>query len=117
MSDDKQTKDIGSIKTLLRVLSKHYDVLASAGSDKTLLKDYFALLKFLRSARGAEIDRIFFRTTTQLPKSAQSQPQFNDSDIANFSIEQLEKFLNDEGTPRKFLERIAIHRFNVPVGS
>lgn len=118
MLDDIQTKDdIGSIKTLLKVLSKHYDILVSAGSDKTLLKEYSALLKFLRSMKREEFDRIFSRTSARLPKLPQSQPQFDDSEIVNFSIAQLDNLINEEGTSRKLLERIAIHRFNVPAGS
>ena len=117
MSDRKYTKGSDSIRTLLKVLSKQYDVLNSAGSSQTLLKDYSALVKFLRSARKDDIERIFFRTTTPVPKSAQSELQYSDSELYDLSIDELDKLINDEATPRTFLERIAIHRFRVPRGS
>ena len=117
MSDDKHAKNAGGITTLLKVLSKHYNILVSTGSDQAFLKNYSALLKFLRSAKREDINHIFFRPTALVQKLAQSEPKFTDSDIANFSIEELEKLLNDNATPRKFLERIAIHRFKVPQGS
>ncbi len=117
MSDGKYTKGSGSIRTLLKVLAKQYDVLNSAGSSQTLLKDYSALVRFLRSARKDEIERIFSRTTKPVPKSAQSELQHSDSDLYDLSIDELDKLINDEATPRTFLERIAIHRFRVPRGS
>ena len=72
MSDRKRTRGSRSIRTLLKVLSKHYDVLVSAGSDQPLLKDYSTLVRFLKSAKRDEIERIFSDTTTILPKPVQS---------------------------------------------
>ena len=117
MPGGKYTKGSGSIRTLLRVLSKQYDALNSAGSSQSLLKDYSALIRFLRSARKDEIERVFSRTTTPVPKSAQAELQYSDSHLCDLSIDELDKLINDEATPRTFLERIAIHRFRVPRGS
>jgi hypothetical protein len=106
-----------SIRSLLKVLASQYDVLASAQCDEGVLKDYAALLRYLRSARKEDIDRIFSDTPNLLSKLDSEAPRPADADLHNISLEEAEKLAIDETTPRKYLERIAIYRFNIPKGS
>lgn len=115
MTDPNQPDN--RIARLLLVLAKHRDLLAASGSDETLLKNFSALLKFLRSAKPEERNRIFFSSPKTVKKPLQAHPEFSDEEISNMPVERLEKLINEPAIPRKFLERIAIHRFKVPRGS
>lgn len=106
-----------SIRSLLKVLASQYDVLASAQCEESVLKDYAGLLRYLGSARKEDIDRIFSDTPNLFSKLATEAPQHADADLRIISLDEAEKLTNDETTPRKYLERIAIHRFNIPKGS
>lgn len=117
MSSIKPSKKPSDIGTLVRVLSKQYDALVSANSDQTLISNYFALIQFLQSATKDEKERIFSTHNPRTIKRSRSDSQYHDSDIAQLSIGELEKIINDKNTPRTLLERIAIQRFRVPRGS
>jgi hypothetical protein len=106
-----------SIKSLLKILASQYDVLASAQCEESVLKDYAALLRYLRSAKKEDVDRIFSDTPDLFLELRSEAPEHTDTDLRNLSLDEAEKLVNDETTSRKYLERIAIHRFNVPKGS
>jgi len=104
-------------RALLKVLASQYDALVAAGSDASLLNDYAALVRYLRFSSKSETAKIFSDAARPIPRPAVASPEYSDNDLRNRSLEEVEKIVNQETTPRKYLERIAIHRFDVPKGS
>jgi len=101
---------------LLKVLTAHYHALACARSDETVLKQYAALLRFLRSKHASFLEEHGKpkRTGTERPLLS---PTINEDELRNASLDELERIVSDGGTSRKNLEFIAIQRFSVPRGS
>ncbi|PSH04394.1 MAG: hypothetical protein CXZ00_06090 [Acidobacteria bacterium] len=112
MSDrklDNKTSD-----PLLKVLTAHYKALVSAGSDERVLRQYAALLRFLKSGNAPKfLQEPVHAKHTEMPGLF----TLNDRALISVSLDQIDKFLSDERLTRKDLERIAIQRFSVPHGS
>ena len=80
-----------------------------------LLKQYSALLRFLKSGKGKLLENSFdaeprIGATRQLPT-------LGEEELRRASLDDIAKWVSDEATPRKDLEFIAIQRFSVPRGS
>jgi hypothetical protein len=99
---------------LLKVLTAHFKALVSARSDETLLNQYSALLRFLRSQ-----PRGFLSGHARAKRAETPQLSLNlsEEDLLRLSLADLERLVNDEATPRRLLESIAVQRFSVPRGS
>ena len=115
MSDREPEKEIDS-GALVRVLTAHFRSLTSAKCDETLLKQYSALLRFLRSGKGRFLDNLDERGHHSEPTHP-TRPTLNEDDLRRSSLNDIAKLVSDEATPRKELEYIAIKRFSVPRGS
>jgi hypothetical protein len=98
---------------LLKVLTAHYNSLVSARSDESLVREYAALLRFLRSTHGKAIIGKKQRTGS----SAQRPPNVTAEQLRTASLDDIERLVINVETPRKDLEFIAIERFSVPRGS
>jgi len=107
--DEKQSS------LLLKVLTAHFHALASAKCDEMLLKDYSALLRFLRARKGESLEELFRKARRK--EHVKALPNLTANDVRKASLEDLEKLVNNEETPRIDLEYIAIQRFSVPRGS
>lgn len=105
-----------NVSTLLRVLSAHYQGLLAAGADEALLKQYDQLLRFLRSRRGADMEGLLGANVGGAP-SRPAARTLSDEQIAQLSLDELERIARDDHSSRKDLESIAIQRFSVPRGS
>jgi hypothetical protein len=99
--------------TLLQVLTAHFRALVAARSDETVLRQYSALLRAVKS--GKFLEGLAHTKHTAVP--SQLSPTLTDEDLHRASLDELDKLVNDESTARKDLERIAIQRFSVPRGS
>jgi len=100
---------------LLKVLSAHFHALVSARSDEIVLRQYAALLRFLRSRKPD-----FLQDTSprmRRPDSTGPLPTLSDEELQRASLDEIEKIVSDETRARKDLEYVAIHRFGVPRGS
>ncbi len=109
------TPDEKESGVLLKVLTAHYHALAAARSDETLLKQFAALLRFIKSGNAG-----FLHDAAHTKRGSDTRkplPTLSDEDLRKASLDDLEKLVNDEATPRKDLEKIAIQRFSVPRGS
>jgi hypothetical protein len=104
------------ISVLVRVLSTHLENLTIARADETMLRQYTSLLRFLKSKKGSVLNDIFASAGR---KEAPPSPtySFTEGQIDKFSLDELEKLVNDETVARSDLERIAVQRFKVPRGS
>jgi hypothetical protein len=100
---------------LLKVLTAHFDSLVSARSDEELLREYAALLRFLRSRKRKSFGHPV--REAHVPVSSRLFPTLNDQQLRNASLDDIGMLVNDEATGRKLLEQIAIERFSVPRGS
>lgn len=101
--------------TLLKVLTAHYHSLVAARSDETILKQYAALLRFLRSGKTQ-----FLEERGQSKHRADTRklmPTMSDEELRRASLDDIDRLVSDESTTRKNLEYIAIQRFSVPRGS
>jgi hypothetical protein len=112
--DDKRTDErLGG--ALLKVLRANYNALVSACSDESVLKQYSALLRFLRSQ-----PRDFLEAYAQ-PKRRTDEPLLapviRGEELQAAPLDELERLVNDDGISRKHLEWVAIERFSVPRGS
>lgn len=101
---------------LIKTLVEQRRVLAAAQCDETLLEEYSALIRFLRTATASDMRRIFSKSGFTRG-STREIPNEDEARIANLSRADVERLINDESVPRKDLERVAIFRFKVPVGS
>jgi hypothetical protein len=104
------------IERLVKTLVEQRRALVAAECDETLLEEYAALIRFLRSATANELRRIFPRTglARNFEREVLEQAEV---EIAGMSRADVERLINDDSTTRRELERIAIHRFQVPRGS
>lgn len=129
MSEKKAVRQSPSrkIERLLKLLDEQRRVLITANSDKKLIAEYEALVKFLKSASTQELKQIFTglpvigkSVIRDDPYLAHDQVSFLHIEGDNFlslSTSELEKLVLDEKTSRRQLEQIAINRFKVPKGS
>jgi hypothetical protein len=99
---------------LLKVLTAHFNALVSARSDEAVLKQYSALLRFIRSRPADFLEDEGYRKRRADPVLKSG---LNEENLQRVSLTDLEKLVNDEVTSRRDLERIAIERFSVPRGS
>ncbi len=107
--------DEKDIDALLKVLSAHFNALVSARSDETVLRQYSALLRFLKTRNSA-----FLRSPSlekHRPEPSRLLPTLTEEEIRGASLDDLDKLVSNEATARKDLEFIAIQRFSVPRGS
>jgi len=110
---DRNPEDRSNSADLLKVLTAHYNSLVSARSDESLVREYAALLRFLRSPQGKAIIGQKQRTGS----SARRPPNVTAEQLRTASLDDIERLVMDDHTPRKDLEFIAIERFSVPRGS
>lgn len=104
------------ITGLLRVLHAHYETLVAARSDAVIVKQYAALLRFLKSNNGRFLGEEPSEAA-QHSRSAKEAARLNEGILRAASLDDVAKLVNDEATSRKTLELIAIERFSVPRGS
>jgi len=97
------------------VLTAHFRALVSARSDDSVLRQYSALLRFLKSGKGKFLESSF--QAGHRADHGRPSATLSDEELRRASLDDLEKLVNDEATPRKDLECIAIQRFSVPRGS
>lgn len=111
--NDKNPQDRSSRADLLKVLTAHYNSLVLARSDESLVREYAALLRFLRSRQGKAIIRDKQRTGN----SVRAQSNLTEEQLRTASLDDIAGLVMNDETPRKDLEFIAIERFSVPRGS
>ena len=100
---------------LLKVLTANYNALVSARSDETVLRQYSALLRFLKSQ-----PHDFLEGHAQKKRRTDESlllPGIRGEELQTVPLDELERLVNDDRISRKQLERIAIDRFSVPRGS
>jgi hypothetical protein len=107
-------KEIAESDLLLKVLTTHFHSLASAKCDDALLKQYSALLRFLKSKKGIPFDE--WAGTADKHRS-KGTATLSAEQLRRMTLEDLEKLVNDEEITRANLEFVAIERFSVPRGS
>lgn len=100
---------------LLKVLTAQYKALVAARSDEIVLKQYAALLRFLKSRNDDFLETLAHQKSFAEP--SRRLPTLTDDQLCKASLDDLEKLVSDEATARKDLEFIAIERFSVPRGS
>lgn len=99
---------------LLKVLTTHFHALASAKCDDALLKQYSALLRFLRSRKGRSLEELFAAAERHRSRGTVT---LNVEELRRLTLDDLEKLVNDDATTRADLEFVAAERFSVPHGS
>jgi hypothetical protein len=102
-------------EALVKVLSAHYKALVEARSDEFILKQYSNLLRYLRSSDCKFLEN---SGSSDVETSHREQSSlFSNHELRNATLNELEALIDDESTPRRGLESIAIERFSVPKGS
>ncbi|HEY0430724.1 MAG TPA: hypothetical protein VGC61_02865 [Pyrinomonadaceae bacterium] len=112
MGNRKHNKN--EIRALPKILAAHYHALVEAGSDESILRQYEALLRFLRSKPQLLEGLLHAKHRTDRHKAL---PSLNEDELRRASLDDIDKLVSDEATARKDLEYIAIQRFSVPRGS
>lgn len=107
-------KETAESDLLLKVLTAHFHSLASAKCDDVLLKEYSALLRFLRSKKGRSLEEIFGTADRHRSRGTIT---LKAEQLRRMTLVDLEKLINDEATSRTDLEFVAMERFSVPRGS
>ena len=114
MTDDASKKD--DANDLLKVLTAHYKALVAARSDETILRQYEALLRALKSRPFSFLEKKGNRKEAGSSHS-RPLPTISEDDLRKYSLDELERLVAAETTSRRDLELIAIQRFSVPRGS
>jgi hypothetical protein len=97
------------------MLTAHYNSLALAQCDESILRQYSALLRYLRSRPDAFLDG---RSPANRHEDESTLlPTLFEQGLQTASLDDLQILVNDQEVPRKLLERVAIERFSVPQGS
>jgi hypothetical protein len=100
---------------LLKVLTAHFHALVAARSDASVLSQYSALLRFLKSEKGR------FLKSNDKPNRLSNQtlllPFLDQEKVQRGSLDDISRLISDKSISRKYLEYIAIQRFSVPRGS
>lgn len=102
-------------KMLLKVLNAHRKSLEPAGASVAFLEFYEAFLKSLNKLSDVQIE-LLLKSPSQF-SSAKTREPLQIPDVTALTLDELEKLILNEETPRKILETIAIKRFHVPKGS
>jgi hypothetical protein len=100
---------------LLKVLTAHFRELVAAKSDGNVLRQYSALLRFLKSGKADFLEAAAH--TDQRVGASRRLPSISEEELRRASLDDIARLVSDEATPRKDLEFIAIERFSVPRGS
>jgi hypothetical protein len=118
MNDENETLEAPALKAerLVKLLSDQRRALVTAGCDETILVQYAALIRFLKSATANEIGRIFVEPAITRKTEAE-ETEWSDEQVSNMPGAKVQSVIDDDSTLRKLLERIAILRFHVPRGS
>lgn len=101
-------------RVLLKVLTVHYHGLVAARSDEIVLKQYAALLRFLRSKTQFLEELV---QPKRRPDTPGLFPTLSEDELRTSSLDDIDKLVGDDATARKDLEYIATQRFSVPRGS
>src|SRR5690242_11410107 len=99
------TSEKESLRMLLKILDMHRHELIAAGADPVLTQQYASLLAFARQ-NGESILRA--------PSSKKVEPKLTlppPEQIWAWSLNEIEKLVREESTPRRLLELIASVRF------
>jgi hypothetical protein len=120
MFDEKKTMTDNNAEgnegeRLLRVLTAQYNALVAAGAGESLLREFSALLRFLRLNRD-----LVLRGAGHSPSRSgwpARAPSISDEQLRRASLSEVENLVNREDITRRELEHIAIQRFSVPRGS
>ena len=113
-SNSKRDDDkAGSL--LLKILTAHYNALVLARSDDNVLKQYSALLRFLRSQSHDFLND--HAPTKHHNEKSEFSPALFEQGLETASLDDLQSLVTNEQVSRKHLEQLAIERFSVPRGS
>lgn len=110
-----ETEKSGKVELLVKVLTAHYESLVSAQSNAGLLREYAALLRFLKTRKGRAYDAS--KRKARPPRVSGPTHWPSSESVAEASLDDIERIVSDEKSSRKQLEQIAIYRFSVPSGS
>ena len=103
-------------EALIKVLTSHYHSLVAAKSEETILGQYARLLRSLKSRPTCLLEG-HDSVKGERPSRSCSPSAIDEVALRKASLDDIEKIVIDDKTPRKDLEFIAIHRFSVPRGS
>ncbi len=92
--------------------------LSTCNADKEILDTYLQLIEFIEKT---PFNTIFSNSVEQPPQTVDMSSKFEglpfDKDIAIMPLADIEIILQNDKIQRKYLEMIAIKRFDVPKGS
>ncbi|NIK46525.1 hypothetical protein [Variibacter gotjawalensis] len=98
----------------LRILDAYRRSLVHADASDDILRAYSAILRHLRSEK---VEQAIERDAAPKNASATSVVIPPHETVAKLTLEEVERLANDENSPRKLLEALAVARFGVPKGS
>lgn len=101
-----------TVRRLIRILEFHRRELAEAGADKDLIETYAAVIGLAKRQKPAD-----FPGPLKGRKRSNNIAMLSQSELVNLSLDEIERIVNDENSPRKLLEAVAVFRFHVPRGS
>jgi hypothetical protein len=102
-----------SYRKVLSLLDLHRRALQLAGASPEVLSTYSRIVDFLRGLSPSQIEGLGELKTAP----TFSKKLIEGSRLESLSLEEIEKIVADDKSPRRVLERIAISRFHVPKGS
>ena len=113
LTDSNSVKHEG--EALLRALPSHFQSLSAAGCDHAVLEQYSRLLRLLKTSRYNFVQEIFRPRETG--RRSAVRPTLVLEELRNASLDDLDRIVGNDATPRKDLEFTAVERFSVPRGS
>jgi hypothetical protein len=102
-------------RKVLVLLEMQRRALQLAGSPRELLDIYTQILKFLKQLPPSQV--LGTEEMVAAGEGRYSKRLVGDFEVQELTLDEIEKIVTDEKTPRRILEKLAIARFHVPKGS
>jgi hypothetical protein len=107
--------DVVEFRAALRLIEDQRQMLKNARAEEGLTLAIEAILRYLHRLPPGQLDKL--RGVHPKSTEAFKEKQSYEKSVADLGLDDVQKILDDEDTPRYKLEGIAIGRFKVPRGS
>lgn len=110
MRDDLNQDLKARLAKIVRVMESQRRIMIDSGADEDLIRLYAAVVRRVARFDASDIRTLYGTKSSR--QTAQPLPP-----IMDLSLDEIERLNADKSTPRRTLEAIAVHRFDVPRGS
>lgn len=108
---------LSTFSEIISILEKNLKYIDSLGMGEETVRDYRKVILYLKSRPLDEIGHILGKHPVKKKAAKKTEPEKNEEELANMTIEQVRRVLISPNTSRSCLERLASARFGVTRGA